>query len=262
MKNIPSNRYAAIDMVVCPARIQQIGSEFSFPCLNCIDGICTVCGETVLENIIQENNQNILQENKHITWRKWMIKPGKSAPEKCQIRGTVKQAVTELLEIVQPLKGHIFRSNWNRNLFEYICNNIRPGYIVQIFDFAMNYRNMYQDEIQSTYWDGTQTSIHGIINYFNCPVPGCSDIVTLILGQISADLHHDSFLARAGHDAAFKHLANKGIGMDQVTQFCDNCSAQYKSRQPFAEMARSSVNLIRIYFLECHGKSQCDGFFW
>ena len=96
------------------------------------------------------------------------------------------------------------------------------GYIVQIFDFAMNFRNLYQDEIQSAYWDGTQTSIHAIINYFKCPVPQCTDTVTLILGQITKDLHHDSFVARAGHDAAFNYIAQLGLQMDTIIQFCDN----------------------------------------
>ena len=49
--------------------------------------------------------------------------------------------------------------------------------------------------------------------------------------------------------------------MDLIIQFCDNCSSQYKSRRPFAELARSPLDIIRIYFGEKHGKGQCDGFF-
>ena len=131
----------------------------------------------------------------------------------------------------------------------------------RFFDFAMYFKNMYQDEIQSAYWSGTQTAIHVIINYFLCPVEGCNETVTLVLAQITDDLQHDSFVARAGHDAAFTYLAQLNIPMDFVFQFCDNCSTQYKSRRPFAEMARSSVNIIRTYFGEKHRKSHCDGFF-
>ena len=125
----------------------------------------------------------------------------------------------------------------------------------------MNFRNIYQDKVQSAYWDGTQTAIHAIINYFLCPVQGCNENVTLVIAQITDDHLHDSFVARAGHDAAFKYLAQLNVPMDLIIQFCDNCSSQYKSRRPFVEMARCALNIMRIYFGEKHGKSQCDGFF-
>ena len=125
----------------------------------------------------------------------------------------------------------------------------------------MNFRNIYQDEVQSAYWQVTQTSIHAVINYFSCPNSSCSENVTLILAQITDDLQHDSFLARTGHDAAFRYLAEIGVPMNVMFQFCDNCSSQYKSHHPFAELARCPLNVIRVYFDEQHGKSMCDGFF-
>ena len=51
------------------------------------------------------------------------------------------------------------------------------------------------------------------------------------------------------------------LNLDVVFQFCDNCASQYKSQRPFAELARSSVNITRVFFGEKHGKSHCDGFF-
>ena len=190
-----------------------------------------------------------------------MSKLGETVPEKCQIKGTLHQALQELSDLVKLLKSHIFWANWNRNLFEYIRGNIPDNSIVQIFDFAQNFRNIYQDEVQSAYWDGTQTAIHAIINYFRCPVWSCSHNVTLIMAQITDDLKHDSFVVCACHDLAFGYLAELKLSMDLIIQFCDNCSSQYKSRRPFAEMARCPLNLIRIFLGEKHGKSQRDGFF-
>ena len=141
-------------------------------------------------------------------------------------------------------------------MFENIRKNLPDGCVVQIFDFAMNFQNMYQDEVQSAYWEGSQTATHAIINYFQCPVAGCTNLVTLVNVQIMDDLRHDSFVAHAGHDAVFQYLTQLGIPMEMIIQFCDNCSSQHKSRRPFC-----SLNLIRVYFGEKHGKSHCDGFF-
>ena len=171
----------------------------------------------------------------------------------------IRQALNELVQMLKFLKGHLFRANWNRNLFEHVRKNLCNGQVVQIFDFAMNFRNFYQEEIQSAYWSGTQTAIHAVINYFKCPNQ-CNENVTLVLAQITEDPLHDSFVARAGHDAAFRFLAENNVPLDTVMQFCDNCSSQYKSRRPFAELARCPLNVIRVYFGERHGKSQCDGF--
>ena len=36
----------------------------------------------------------------------------------------------------------------------------------------------------ATYWEASQTAIYAVMNYFQCPVESCSEVVTLILGQI------------------------------------------------------------------------------
>ena len=261
MKEIPGNRYAAVNAVLCPERNLQEGNGFGFPKMECIRGECAQCGESQLQERIESANRQILLENRLISWRQWISRTGKTAQEKCQIRGRVRQALAQLIDIVRLLKSHLFRANWNRNVFDSIRKNLHPGYIVQIFDFAQNFRNMHQDEVQSAYWAGMQTGIHAVINYFLCPNASCRNVVTLVLVQITEDPGHDSFVARTAHNAAFKFLVDLGIPLTVIMQFCDNCSSQYKSQHPFAELARHPFNIIRVYFGEKHGKSQCDGFF-
>ena len=261
VKEVPGNRYSAIDRVVCNERLPQIGSDYTFPKKECLTGACEECGEHKLETLVKNGNVQSFRENKMISWHKWFKGTGKVSHEKCQMKGTLTQALQELLQMIRTLKTHIFRANWHRSIFDYSCRNLERGHVVQIFDFAMNYRNMYQDEVQSAYWSGTQTSIHAVINYFLCTNSGCNEKVTLILAQISDEKLHDSFLARAGHNLAFNYLAQLRIPMDLIMQFCDNCSSQYKSRCPFAELARCPLDIIRVYFGEKHGKSHCDGFF-
>ena len=139
--------------------------------------------------------------------------------------------------------------------------NLKSGQILQVLDFAMNYNNRYQDEIQSAYYDGSQTTIHAVINFFLCLRESCSEVVTLAVVQISDDMKHDSFLSCTAQNANFKYLATLGIALDMIIQFCDNCSAQFKSRRPFAELARLSLNVIRVFYGKKHGKSHADSLF-
>ena len=220
-----------------------------------------MCGESIMDELIKDANVQMFNENKTISWHKWISHTGKKALEKYQVKGTLHQALQELVSTLYPLKSHIFRANWNQSIFDYSLKNLQHGQVVQIFDFAMNFWNMYQDEIQSAYWSGTQTCIHAVINYFLCQNEGCREKVTLILAQLTDDLQHNSFVARVDHDAAFNYLAQIHVPMELILQFCDNCSSQYKSRCPFAKLARCPLDVIRVYFGEKHGKSHCNGFF-
>ena len=133
------------------------------------------------------------------------------------------------------------------------------GYLLQVMDFAMNLANRYQHEVQSVYSGGTQTTIHGTVNFYKCMEPGYQEIITLALVHISEDMRHDSFLSCAAMNLTFKYLVELGMPLDVVIQFCDNCASQYKSRRPFVEISRCAFQLIRVYFGEKHGKSYADG---
>ena len=211
--------------------------------------------EKKLKDILEDCNTELLQMNKRITWHRWQIVQGRTVPQKLEVKGTLKSTLNEFLDTIESIAGHLFRANWNRNVFQYMKGHLQEGYLLQVMDFAMNYSNRLQDEIQSAYYGGTQTTIHGTVNFFTCPNSGCEEVVTLVLVHISDDLKHDSFLSRAAMNMTFKYLVQIGIPLHVVIQFCDNCASQYKSRRPFVEIVRCSLNLIRVYYGEKHGKA-------
>ena len=135
------------------------------------------------------------------------------------------------------------------------------GYVLQVLDFAMNFNNCYQDDVQSAYRNRTQITIHVTINFNKCLQKDCKDVVTLALVHIMADLKHDSFLARAAMNMTFVYLVKVGGPLELILQFCDNCAGQYKSQHPFVEITRCAIQLIHTYFGEKHGKSHADALF-
>ena len=70
---------------MCSDRQKQIGSDHNFPGMDCILGKCNLCGTNVLGDQIKEANAQMLCDRKSITWRKWVTRTGKSAPEKLQM---------------------------------------------------------------------------------------------------------------------------------------------------------------------------------
>ena len=262
VKGVPRNKYSAIDITLCDIRLGQFGTDYEFCSHTCISRGCNQCGTDKLKIVITDLNSELLKLNKPISWHKWMKVDGK-AHKKCPIKKPLKTAINEFMGIIHNLSEHLFRANWHRNVFQFIKSTLSStrGYLLQVMDFAMNFSNWYQDEIQSAYWNGTQTTIHGTINFFKCPREECSEVVTLALVHISADTNHDSFLTRAAQNMTFKYLVDIGVPLELIIQFCDNCSSQYKSSRPFAELARCALEIIRIYFGEKHGKSHADALF-
>ena len=152
---LPGNKFKLVDYIVCDDRNLQDGSLFECPKKNCIEGVCNQCGIKLLQEKVYISPGYQLQEKHCITWKRWVRLPGCSAPKNVEIRGTVEQAFDQLLSLLKPLRSHIFRMNWHRNLFEIIRKNLLYGYVAQIFDFSMNFRNAIQDQIQSAFWEST-----------------------------------------------------------------------------------------------------------
>ena len=96
-------------------------------------------------------NTDLLQLNRQIHWHQWKLVDGKSAPQKCEMKGSLRKAVNEFLEVVEDISKHPFRAYWHRNVFDYIKGHLHNGYLLQVMDFAMNFNNWYQDEVQSAY---------------------------------------------------------------------------------------------------------------
>ena len=258
--SVPANKYAAVNYSLCSVHEGHFGTSYKFTPHKCIMRNCDDCGRNKLKEYLEGNNED-LQLSKRVQWHQWKVIEGKSAPQKCEMKGTLKHAVNDLLDTVEDISLHLFRANWHRHIFDYIKGHLEEGYLLQVMDFAMNFNNWYQDEVQSAYWTGTQTTIHATMNFFKCTRPNCQENVTLAIVHLTDDMKHDSFLSRAAQQMTFRYLAKQHIPLDLIIQFCDNCAAQYKSRRPFVEMAKSPLDIIRVYFGEKHGKSHADGLF-
>ena len=211
VKGIPSSKYLCIDATLCDITVGQFGTDYKFRHHNCIQRQCTECGKGKLKLTLDNMNGDLLKLNRTVSWHKWEKIEGFSAPQKCLKHKPLSTALNEFLNQLEDLAAHCFRSSWHRRIFAHIKKNLDRGWVLQVMDFAMNFNNWYQDEVQAAYWCGTQTTIHATINFFKCPRKKCNELVTLALVHISDDLRHDSFLSRAAQNLTFKYLANLGF---------------------------------------------------
>ena len=153
--------------------------------------------------------------------------------------------------------SHVFAANWNYTMFQYIRDNLKPGYLLQVLDFGQNYMNIFQDEPQSIHWDHTQTTIQPIVNFFIKEGESIAIVEEHIM--ISSDKLHDKFAVKTFEETSLSALKGKGFVPTHIIQFNDNCSSQYKGKGTFQFVSYSEIPKLKMYFGARHGKGPADG---
>jgi hypothetical protein len=122
-------------------------------------------------------------------------------------------------------------------------------------DFAKNRAIQYQDEIKSVYYTQEQVTMHPVVTYYknNNILVRDSSIV------ISDDINHDYHAVEHYKNIVDGHIEGRiGKTPERRVVFSDGCSAQYKSKGPFADLSLTSTTTDRNYFGSEHGKGDCD----
>ena len=120
LKGLDFNKYSLVDATMCDIRNGQFGTSYRFNSQKCISRRCEECGKEKLWEVINHENSNLLKSNKKLSWHRWQAVEGKSAPQKVQVKGTLRGAVNELLDVLENLAQHLFCANWHKIVFEYI----------------------------------------------------------------------------------------------------------------------------------------------
>ncbi len=163
---------------------------------------------------------------------------------------------------------HVFHAVWNKLQTEQLRNNLPEDHILIYMDFAQNFLNRQDREIQSAYYDAVSVTLHGMVMFYNCPTTHCDAVRCDRIMHVYKDRNdekksrHDSFLPRLALEHSLERLVQKGVNIKRVLVVSDNCAGQYKSRRPFCDVARQPVQVTQCYFGDKHGKSFVDGFFW
>ena len=258
---------------MCPVTDAMPGVLKEYGDYKCISRQCSKCGtskkkgknvrSTFYEKKIKAANPGIYSDKRLIRWQRWetttrISKDGKEIKklDKVDKVGTRKQFLQVFLNDVHEMALHVFNWKWHDKQFEYIKQNLKPGMLLSVLDFAQNYLNVYPDEPQAAHWDHTQTVIHPIVNFRICPKDG--SLITEEHIIISDDLVHDKFAVKAFQEASVNNLISTGFKPSCIIQFCDNCSSQYKSKGPFQYISTSDIPTVRNYFGANHGKGPSD----
>ena len=207
------------------------------------------------ENVNQEHSENVKPDEKKT------IRSTYNHTDKVRFRGKLSELFALYIHQLHDMSMHLFHFRFQSTQFIECKQQLQPGDVMMVMDFAQNFSHHRQDEIQGAFWNRAATTLHPIVTYYPCMKEGCTQLVKDEIMLISQDKTHDYLAVNAYLERALKYLKEeKGIEPKRLILWSDNCASQYKCRQIFKMMSEETkVPCQRNYFCAKHGKAEADG---
>ena len=280
MKGIPRNHSEAIEATWCPFRTEhyevtsqlkkdKITSRFKkevqhdLPNKKCVQRKCVTCGVTKYERDLIHKNRIQMRQHKAVTWRQWdKVKIGEKngkavyRTELVVQNGSIVNLMKLYMEQLQKMSLHQFFKIWQLRNFNLTMNNLKPGQVLFVHDFQQNLLLLTQDETSASHWDHPQLTIHPTAVYYRCSK--CQQLVKEDIIHITMDKGHDKYAVNKFISTTVDHLKKKDVAVNEIIEFTDHMSSQYKSRFTFYYMTLLDIPCTRHYFGVKHGKGPSD----
>lgn len=230
----------------------------------CLKRTCDQCGSkhllSDLENWLNDNVADVVK------WKEW-AKAEQEVNGKVVSRmklglrtGTRQQIAQQLREKLSPFGKHAFYAKWQQMQYASCLEQLQVDEVITVVDFSENFTVVQQEEAQSAYYSHNQVTIHPCVcNYKDESGTRIRDSVVFI----SDELKHDAAAVGTFINQLLEHKKLQMPMMKRLIVWSDGCSAQYKSKQPFANLAarfgHDGVIVEWHFFGSRHGKNPSDG---
>lgn len=259
MKKLKTNETELASILLCE---KPHNEKFHNPA--CLQGNCKNCSDYL--NTLKTYYGGIPPE-KVLKWQRWEKRASSYDGKMKRILVTKTGDQNMLLEefvtdITKPAQGtnfflHIHTAFWQNEQFSFLKRNLPEAWTLKVMDFAKNRGIKYQDEIKSVFYSNEQVTLHPVITYYN----GEEGVVRESSVVICEDTNHDYHAVKHFQAVVDQHIATR-LTKSCVRKviFSDGCSAQYKSKGPFADLylEKTSATIDRNFFGSEHGKADCD----
>jgi len=173
------------------------------------------------------------------------------------------QLFRHLMALMETFPAHQLRASWQNEAYKDICSNLPANHAVCVHDYSKNYRCSDKKEIQSSYFQRNEVSIHVSIikRHRTAEDDTPENIITEQFFVISYDLKHDRHFTSFVQKCIASYLQSLNLDVKVMHEFCDGCSAQYKSRNCMGDVSCNSLGydtLIRNYHETSHAKGPQD----
>lgn len=239
--------------------------------ISCLNRECSDCGPKLLNLLPHEESSN---DELSVHWERYeyvtlKVKGGKTR-RKLQLikkKTSPHEMYEYFFELLKVYPSHQFRAVWQNKQYRNIVSNLPTESAVVVHDFSENYRCSERTELQSSYFQRSEVSIHvsiihrhAVLEYDFIPE---SETVTEQFFVISDDLQHDRFYVTEVQKQISAYLQSIPIKIENMVEFTDGCSCQYKSRNCMGDISTAcgTLNYSKIsrnFYETSHAKGPQD----
>ena len=205
----------------------------------CMMGNCESCPRVEIEftttlhsdTLASDSDTTSSDESSAITYYRWMTVDKKVQKVACEIE---KHDVQDILcEKIKELKQHLHVYWEQHKTYNEIKNGLKPNEILVHVDFAENYENKQQSEVQSAYFGHDSFSLFTACCYTN--TDGIVENLNFVITTEAKD--HSRFAAHCLIKKVIEIVRERiNLGDDQETivhLWSDRCASQYRSKYVF-----------------------------
>lgn len=238
---------------------------------SCLDRTCVSCGVSGFK--LSPEELNTAESAPNVKWERYEYVSMRDKQKLTLVRKITKPAemFEYFKEVLKTFPSHQFRASWQNAQLKHLLENLPHQHCVAIHDFSENYGCKEKTEIQSTYFQRTEVSIHVTILHRHAVLeydgiestPDNPTIVTEHFFVISPDEKHDQHFTHQVQVLVSDYLKSISLEVKVMHEFTDGCQCQYKSRHCMGDVSESCSELgydtlIRNFFETSHAKGPQD----
>ncbi|CAC5405674.1 unnamed protein product [Mytilus coruscus] len=249
------NKFPVYEHLTDIAVATLCGKDTTNDCFNkaCLDRKCTECGVRLLDFSDQELSDH--PEAPTVSWEKCEYITVHNKRKLTLVRKCSKpyEMFAHFKHVLDHFAGHQFRAYWQNAQLKSLKENLPQNNCIVIHDYSENYACKERVEVQSTYFQRTEVTIHVSIIYRNSVLeldgvesfPDDPCIITEHFFVISSDEKHDQCFTSKVQSLVKEYLDSISYNVNVFHEFTDGCTVQYKSRNCFDTINRNSVKAYK-----------------
>jgi len=242
-------------------------------CFNkaCLDRKCSSCGVRLVQ--FSEKELTDYPNSPTVHWECYEYITTKNKRKLTLVRKCTKpfEMFNYFRKVLDNFAGHQFRAFWQNSQLKCLKENLPQNHIIVIHDYSENYGCKEKIELQQTYFQRTEVSIHVSIIHRHAileldgveSLPDDPFIVTEHFFVISPDDKHDQYFTSTVQSLIKEYLDSISYDINTIHEFTDGCPVQYKSRNCFGTISHICADhdydlFIRNFFETSHAKGPQD----
>ena len=243
--------------------------------MSCLNRECTSCG--VRRDLFMPAELDVSESAEEVDWERYEYRnfthSGTQVKRKLVLvkkKTKIGELYQHLISLLETFPSHNFRADWQHTQAKRLIETLPAGDVLVVHDYSENYRCTEKNEIQSSYFQKTEVSIHVSIIYRHAilehdGVESMPDDPRLIQEQffvISPDRKHDHHFTFHVQNMMHEYLMSISYPLQTIHEYTDGCAAQYKSRHCLGSLTQVATKLnctiVRNFYETSHAKGPQD----